>query len=825
MTYHPTGRHLSDTEDEVTVDLEADERQAVARKKGEKNPKLSLVSKAYDLDGDGKLDDAEQIMRDADSSGRGFLTNEEIYELVHNEIRAKRSAGYMKRLVVGLICFVGLLALANLGTSLAAGILAKDLKAEEAKYTGEEEDSSEDTLPAMKIKDTDEIAAAQSIAETFEVEEMSPEEIESRKLQVLEEMEDDPHSHAHRRNLKSCLNYDVMDRTPGSRPRNNGQMCSGKITWDNRRIPEEQFTALESKCKRQQNVYVKRKWGDGQRKNSRRDCVCGRNTSVVVKEKKVCRSGANCNKKNTNKNTMTSTVVEETTKKVVVRKNPNKKNNQGKKNQYVDREVIIQRDDGDTLHADCTDGICYVGGSILQGRLGDDCLLDADECVHGLVCELSKANQLSRRISRYGTCVQPTVTTTITRVDGYRSLEEDEGDMQKRRELQPAGILEQLAAGRSAADPDAVGTCARFVGLGQHCYSNYACGPSAVCDGLGMIPIIASRSNNVGDCTNSRRCASGYSCNPSNVPGSDRWWCEANPGYGIRTGSLYGIQAGYDGAGICVSNRGRSNGGNNVVVVGGNSMAEDFSTAIVFTLDGRTCGRFVDWRSAADAFDEIGIVVTHRTLESYLNRKWNGLKITYERGSWTRGDDYGLFYDYAPFNNWVARYGGVRSGDDLTIYGGDYGYGFVDDAVEFTLDGRVVCRFRDWRTAADAFNDDLGISVGYRDLERNLGGYWNELYVDYAPGAWNANDYGFFHGVRGFPDWIARYASAGYYLGSSKSGIGAGVCNDRNVQSFGLTWGTSCAAAQNSCQYPSSCCSNGSGQWRCCNGSDCQWAE
>lgn len=43
---------------------------------------LSEVGKMYDVDGDGKLDEAEQAMRDLDKTGRGYLTNEKVYEMI-----------------------------------------------------------------------------------------------------------------------------------------------------------------------------------------------------------------------------------------------------------------------------------------------------------------------------------------------------------------------------------------------------------------------------------------------------------------------------------------------------------------------------------------------------------------------------------------------------------------------------------------------------------------------------------------------------------------------------------------------------------------------
>jgi Ca2+-binding EF-hand superfamily protein len=44
--------------------------------------RLSDVGKLYDVNGDGKLDEAEQAMRDMDETGRGYLTNEKVYELM-----------------------------------------------------------------------------------------------------------------------------------------------------------------------------------------------------------------------------------------------------------------------------------------------------------------------------------------------------------------------------------------------------------------------------------------------------------------------------------------------------------------------------------------------------------------------------------------------------------------------------------------------------------------------------------------------------------------------------------------------------------------------
>jgi len=87
---------------------------------------LSVKSKMYDIDGDGVLDEAEKAMRDMDESGRGFISNEKVYEMMKGHLETQRDLFKLKKVVIALSAFVVLLALSNLGTSLAAAYLAKD---------------------------------------------------------------------------------------------------------------------------------------------------------------------------------------------------------------------------------------------------------------------------------------------------------------------------------------------------------------------------------------------------------------------------------------------------------------------------------------------------------------------------------------------------------------------------------------------------------------------------------------------------------------------------------------------------------------------------
>jgi hypothetical protein len=88
--------------------------------------KLSTFSKMYDIDGDGKLDEAELAMRNMDQSGRGYLTNDKVYKLMEKQLETQRQLFRTKRVMFVLLALVVILALSNLGTSFAAAHLAKD---------------------------------------------------------------------------------------------------------------------------------------------------------------------------------------------------------------------------------------------------------------------------------------------------------------------------------------------------------------------------------------------------------------------------------------------------------------------------------------------------------------------------------------------------------------------------------------------------------------------------------------------------------------------------------------------------------------------------
>lgn len=90
---------------------------------------LSKSSRAWDLDGDGQLDDAELALKAMDKERTGDLSKEQLYGLMTDNLNTQRELFKMKKVVMALAGITCILALSNLGTSFAAAILSKDTMA------------------------------------------------------------------------------------------------------------------------------------------------------------------------------------------------------------------------------------------------------------------------------------------------------------------------------------------------------------------------------------------------------------------------------------------------------------------------------------------------------------------------------------------------------------------------------------------------------------------------------------------------------------------------------------------------------------------------
>jgi hypothetical protein len=98
------------------------------RRRGGRNPNaLSVTSQKYDIDGDGKLNDAELAMREMDTVNLGYMKNEQVYKVMIDQMKLQHKVFSLKRMSVVLLLVVFLLFLATLGTSFAAATLAKEI--------------------------------------------------------------------------------------------------------------------------------------------------------------------------------------------------------------------------------------------------------------------------------------------------------------------------------------------------------------------------------------------------------------------------------------------------------------------------------------------------------------------------------------------------------------------------------------------------------------------------------------------------------------------------------------------------------------------------
>ncbi len=97
---------------------------SVVKRQG--SSRLSMISKKYDVDGDGKLDAAEQAMRDMDKEGLGYLSNDKVYTIFQEQLRMQKQLLMAKRIIIFCAVLLVILAAANVGVSFAAANLAKD---------------------------------------------------------------------------------------------------------------------------------------------------------------------------------------------------------------------------------------------------------------------------------------------------------------------------------------------------------------------------------------------------------------------------------------------------------------------------------------------------------------------------------------------------------------------------------------------------------------------------------------------------------------------------------------------------------------------------
>jgi hypothetical protein len=123
------------TENNMNKDATLEDVENGMRQRAAKNPSglattskkvLSQTSMRYDIDGDGQLDPSEKAMRDMDTDNRGYLTNDQVYKVMLEQMKLQREVFGLKRMSMVFVFIIFFLSLATLGTSFAAASLAKD---------------------------------------------------------------------------------------------------------------------------------------------------------------------------------------------------------------------------------------------------------------------------------------------------------------------------------------------------------------------------------------------------------------------------------------------------------------------------------------------------------------------------------------------------------------------------------------------------------------------------------------------------------------------------------------------------------------------------
>lgn len=286
-------------------------------------------AKAYqfDLDGDGKLDEAELAMMRYDVDGDGNLTSTEIHAIIKDLLRDQSSISAMRKIIAGLTFFVFILSLSNLGTSIASALLVKETTADK-------------TTAEMKIMGTTDVMGTQTSAETFEALEMDSETRRARRTMVVESLLADPFGeHAHRRLANNK-----------SKKKCTGKKCDSHIKFDVNYMKQADAENIKAKCEQGRNVNVKRSFPGG---STDQKSLCRSGTTIIMKEKKNM--------------------------KTLQIKGPRK----GKKKTGFS---MVVRSGGKDTTFDCDGKDCYMSG--LHNAHGEPCNLKygSDDCEPGLVC-------------------------------------------------------------------------------------------------------------------------------------------------------------------------------------------------------------------------------------------------------------------------------------------------------------------------------------------------------------------------------------------------------------------------------------------------------
>jgi hypothetical protein len=116
-----------DTKEEREQSIEEGIPSSSRQLRHAESSRLSMVSKQYDIRGEGHLDETERKMREMDREGRGYISNEQVYNILQEQSRMQKALLTAKRLLILFAALLLILAVANIGIAFAAAKLAKDV--------------------------------------------------------------------------------------------------------------------------------------------------------------------------------------------------------------------------------------------------------------------------------------------------------------------------------------------------------------------------------------------------------------------------------------------------------------------------------------------------------------------------------------------------------------------------------------------------------------------------------------------------------------------------------------------------------------------------
>jgi hypothetical protein len=214
-----------------------------------------ILADRYDLNRDGALDEAEMAMMNYDVDGDGNLTLVEIHTIIEDLLHERGYITTMRKIITGLTCFVLILSLSNLGTSIASAVLVKETTADK-------------TTADMKIIGTSEVMGTQLSAETFQAHQMDPERRRTRRNLVIESLAANPFDQTHRYLQKPKCGK-------------KGNKCNTDIKFDVNFMEQKEVERIKEKCEQGRLVTVAREFPGG---FMNKKSLCRTGTTITVKK-------------------------------------------------------------------------------------------------------------------------------------------------------------------------------------------------------------------------------------------------------------------------------------------------------------------------------------------------------------------------------------------------------------------------------------------------------------------------------------------------------------------------------------------------------------